>query len=81
MNTSWHDRREWEQRLADGRGITAYNTQLLIDDADAAERLEATLEALEHALKTQLGIRVVDATTDDDGGETRLELVREEEDG
>lgn len=77
--TSWHDRREWEARLVDGRGITAYQAQCLIEDADSGERAEAVLEALKKTLRSDLGIAIVDSTTDDDEGEIRIDLVRVEE--
>ena len=75
----WSERREFEERLYGGRSITAHEIQLLIDDADAGERAQAILEALEKALRAQLGLVVVDATTDDDEGEIRIELIPAEE--
>lgn len=73
--TSWQERREFEERLAKGEYTLPSETKRLIDDADACERAEALLEALEGALRTQLGITVMDVTTDDDEGGVRLELV------
>jgi len=77
--TGWQERREFEERLSAGRGLTAHETQRLIDDADAGERAEAVLEALEKALHSQLGVTTINSTTDDDGGEIRIDLVRETE--
>lgn len=74
--TSWQERRDFEERLHDGQNLTAQETQSLIEDADAAERSEAILEGLRLALKSRFGILLVDATTDDDAdGEIRIELV------
>lgn len=76
--TDWDERRDFEEALADGRGITVEDAQRLITDADAGERAEAVLEGLKEALRKQLGIEVVDVTTDDDEGDVQLELVRVE---
>ena len=73
--TSWAERREFEELLAQGKALTARQTTLLIAEADLADRLAATLAGLEKALLSQ-GIVLVDATTDDDDGEIRIELVR-----
>lgn len=77
--TSWKERREFEERLARGYGLTVSETASLIEDADAAERSTAILEALEEALESQLGLVVVDSTTDDDEGEIRIELIPAED--
>ncbi len=77
--TSWQERRDFEERLCGGENLTAEQTQRLIEDADAAERSESILEGLEYALKSQFGISLVDATTDDDDGEIRIELVQAED--
>lgn len=77
--TSWEERREFEERLYRGQAISAHDMQRLLDDADAGEKAEATLAALGNALRSQLGIAIVDSTTDDDDGQTRIELVRVEE--
>jgi len=77
--TSWQERRDFEERLDDGQNLTAQETQRLIQDADAAERSVAILEGLEEALKSQLGIVVVDSTTDDDEGRIRIELIQAED--
>ena len=60
-------------------GASSADVQQLIEDADAGERAEAMLEALKKALREQLGILVIDSTTDDDGGEMRIELMPVEE--
>lgn len=78
----WEERREIEERMAGGMvyrsltGPTPEEVLSLIRDADALERATATLHALEKALKKELGITVVDATTDDDEGAVRLEFVQ-----
>lgn len=77
MNTTWQQRRRFEQRLDNGESISGHETQRLIDDADIAERAEARLGALEEALLADFGIAVVDATTDDDPA-IRIELIRAE---
>lgn len=77
--TSWQERRDFEERLYEGQNLTAQQTQRLIEDADAAERSVAILEGLEEALKSRFGILLVDATTDDDDGEIRIELIPEED--
>ena len=64
--TSWQERRDFEERLHDGQNLTAQETQRLIEDSDAAERSVAILEGLQLSLKSQFGIVLVDATTDDD---------------
>ena len=76
--TSWQERREFEERLYAGQQITAHETQRLIDDADAAGRAEAALQALETTLQRKLGIAVLDSTTDDDDGNVRIELIKED---
>lgn len=78
--TSWNERRGFEEGLLEGQWITAEETRRLIEDADAGERSAATLEALEEALKSRFGILLIDATTDDDkDGEIRIELIQAEE--
>ncbi len=77
--TSWKQRREFEERLARGYALTVSETASLIEDADAAERSTAILEALEEALESQLGLVVIDCTTDDDEGEICIELVPAED--
>jgi len=74
--TSWDDRREWEERLIDGLGLTTNQAQLLIADADEGERAVAVLEALEEHLKLEFGVKLVDMTTDDDDGEIRIDLIQ-----
>ncbi len=74
--TNWQERRDFEERLNDGQNLTTEETQRLIEDADTAERSVAILEGLEYALKSQLGITVVDSTTDDDDGGIRIELIQ-----
>ncbi len=77
--TSWRERRDFEERLYDGQTLTAEEMQRLLEDADAGERSLAVLEGLEEALKSRFGILLVDATTDDDDGEVRIELVQAED--
>jgi len=73
--TGWQERREFEERISAGRDLTAHETQRLIDDADVGEQAEAVLAALQKALHSQLGITTINSTTDDDGGEIRIDLV------
>ena len=73
--TSWQERREFEERLLNGQNLTAQDTQRLIEDADAAERSVAIFEVVQLSLKSRFGILLVDATTDDDDGEIRIELI------
>ena len=77
--TSWQERRDFEERIQDGQNLTAQETHRLIEDADAAERSVAILEGLQLSLKSQFGILLVDATTDDDDGEIRIELIQAED--
>lgn len=83
MNTNWHQRRFFEERLAEGKKLTVEEVRELIDDADEGQRYQLENEALRDALFEHLNLVVVDATTDDDPeGERKLLLVEaEEEDG
>ncbi len=54
--------------------------QLLIEDADAAERSGVFLEGIQKALKSKFGISFIDVTTDDDeDGTIRIELIQTED--
>lgn len=77
METTWRERRRFEARLLEGESLTSQDTKRLIDDADVGERAEAVLGALEEAMRAQLGIVVLNATTDDDR-EIRIELIQAE---
>ena len=72
--TDWQERREFEERLAQGEGITVVEAQQLIHDVDDAERFEALYKGLRKALKDAYGIVAVETTTDDDE-EAVIELV------
>lgn len=74
--TSWDERREYEERLAQGGSLSVSEAADLIADADAGGRACAVVEGLERALK-QLGITVIDTTTDDDGDQVSLEFVQD----
>lgn len=78
FDTEWDERRDFETRLIDGHGISVDAARRLIADADAGERVAAVLEGLKRALRQQLGIVVVDVSTDDED-EVVLELVNGEE--
>ncbi len=73
--TSWQERRDFEEGLDELKTLTPESVRRLIEDADTGERSEAILEALKVALKEQCGLLVIDATTDDDDGEVRIEIV------
>ena len=73
--TRWQERREFDERMLNGKGLTASEIERLITDADVAERSVAIIEGLQEALKSQFGISFVDVTTDDDDGEIRIELI------
>lgn len=78
QQTDWKERRQFEERISNGFALRTEETKRLIEDADAGERATAILEALEETLRTELGVAVIDATTDDDEDDIRLELVRAE---
>ncbi len=80
METDWEERRELEERLAHGDGITVEQAQRLIDDADAGQRHEAKLESIVKAMWDIYSIKVIDSTTDDDEGEVRVELITDDTD-
>ncbi len=75
-STSWDERREFEERISKGFALTSAETRRLIRDAEAGERASAIVSALEQTLKERFGMVCVDATTDDDEGMMRIELVR-----
>lgn len=77
--TDWQERRDMEERLRNGQGISTAEAVRLLKDADQGQRSEAILEGLRRALKDQLGILVIDHTTDDDKDNVLLELIRDEE--
>ena len=61
MNIDWDQRREIEDRGT----LTGAELQDLIADADSGEIAEALLECLKKALDVQLGLLIVDTSTDD----------------
>lgn len=73
MNTTWDQRRRIEQAVMEGEAITSDDAVQLIADADQAEVLDETLDALEQALES-IGYKLIDVTTDDSDA-TELQLV------
>lgn len=73
MNTTWEQRRRIEQENAEGRAPSTEEVAEILADADQAEELEETLDALEQALES-IGYRLLDVTTDD-SEHTELQLV------
>ena len=76
MNTDWDTRRGIEERGT----ITSAELRDLIEDTDEGEIASALLEGLKEALKVQLGILVINTSTDDDDGEYTFNLVKVESD-
>ena len=77
MNTDWDQRRAMEEKLATDSGLTITEARDLIEDADTAEVTLSLLEGLQEALLQQLGMKVVDMSTDD---EYKFVIVEAEDD-
>ena len=76
MNTDWEQRRQIEEHLASGDGLSAQEARDLIEDADSGEIAESLMDGLKEALRVQLGFEVIDTTTDDDDGQYCFTLVK-----